>query len=425
MAKTVTVVFSTPFTDWRVMFDHMVPAHIARRVGWNHGFDTLQPGCRHFGRADGAAIGVGARPPSWSGIRSGGGLLPPSTDDRQCRDRSGGLDQRAGQLQPECGRSEVLRSAVTRGGVVAAQHPELGQALARPDATRVQCHLTGQCEARRPGRPLPTSSTARRCWTGRSVLSTRLWWSTRTTWPSRPQANYHQSSAAGEYAVPDLATTDHSSRASVSTRTATATMLTTHGKPLTLRMAVETGRPVDQLGGWTDQRPVAQPPELLVVQSGRAAVRACRARPSANSYDMALVTCGWPVPTSRLRRPGSRTVWAGGLLRHPELEQVRRSAGGRHCSCRRPNPLTRYRAGHLRADRRPAVGPDGVTPAVPGAGLGGQRGPARESPVQSVGGRNPVEYPSGGRPSSPVLRPPADRRRGLERLHLIGHRRLG
>ncbi len=25
------------------MFDHMVPAHIAREVGWNHGFDTFNP----------------------------------------------------------------------------------------------------------------------------------------------------------------------------------------------------------------------------------------------------------------------------------------------------------------------------------------------------------------------------------------------
>src|SRR5664280_930961 len=41
--KTVTVVFSTPFTDWRVMFDHMVPAHIAMRVGWNSGFDLFDP----------------------------------------------------------------------------------------------------------------------------------------------------------------------------------------------------------------------------------------------------------------------------------------------------------------------------------------------------------------------------------------------
>ena len=41
--KTVTVTFSTPYTDWRVLFDHMVPAHIARAVGWNHGFDTFNP----------------------------------------------------------------------------------------------------------------------------------------------------------------------------------------------------------------------------------------------------------------------------------------------------------------------------------------------------------------------------------------------
>lgn len=41
--KTVTVVFSTPFTDWRTLFSGMVPAHIAERVGWNHGFDTFNP----------------------------------------------------------------------------------------------------------------------------------------------------------------------------------------------------------------------------------------------------------------------------------------------------------------------------------------------------------------------------------------------
>ncbi|MGH9079271.1 MAG: ABC transporter family substrate-binding protein [Acidimicrobiales bacterium] len=41
--RTVTVSFSTPFTDWRVMFDHLVPAHIARRVGWNRGFDAFNP----------------------------------------------------------------------------------------------------------------------------------------------------------------------------------------------------------------------------------------------------------------------------------------------------------------------------------------------------------------------------------------------
>jgi peptide/nickel transport system substrate-binding protein len=41
--KTVTVVFTRPFTDWRLLFRGMVPAHIATRVGWNHGFDTFDP----------------------------------------------------------------------------------------------------------------------------------------------------------------------------------------------------------------------------------------------------------------------------------------------------------------------------------------------------------------------------------------------
>lgn len=41
--KTVTVVFGTPFTDWRTLFSNMVPAHIAEQVGWNHGFQTFNP----------------------------------------------------------------------------------------------------------------------------------------------------------------------------------------------------------------------------------------------------------------------------------------------------------------------------------------------------------------------------------------------
>jgi peptide/nickel transport system substrate-binding protein len=42
--KTVTVVFRTPFADWTSLFDDLLPAHIAERVGWNHGFDHFDPG---------------------------------------------------------------------------------------------------------------------------------------------------------------------------------------------------------------------------------------------------------------------------------------------------------------------------------------------------------------------------------------------
>ncbi|HEX4244089.1 MAG TPA: ABC transporter substrate-binding protein, partial [Acidimicrobiales bacterium] len=41
--KTVTVLFGTPFTDWRTLFSNMVPAHIAEQVGWNTGFQSFNP----------------------------------------------------------------------------------------------------------------------------------------------------------------------------------------------------------------------------------------------------------------------------------------------------------------------------------------------------------------------------------------------
>ncbi len=36
--KTVTVKFATPYADWQGLFTNIVPAHIARTVGWNTGF---------------------------------------------------------------------------------------------------------------------------------------------------------------------------------------------------------------------------------------------------------------------------------------------------------------------------------------------------------------------------------------------------
>ncbi len=35
---TVTVKFANPFADWKSLFINIVPAHIARTVGWNTGF---------------------------------------------------------------------------------------------------------------------------------------------------------------------------------------------------------------------------------------------------------------------------------------------------------------------------------------------------------------------------------------------------
>ncbi|MHB8440005.1 MAG: ABC transporter family substrate-binding protein [Acidimicrobiales bacterium] len=40
--KTVTVVFSSPFADWKSLFGNIVPAHKAATVGWNTGFNNYQ-----------------------------------------------------------------------------------------------------------------------------------------------------------------------------------------------------------------------------------------------------------------------------------------------------------------------------------------------------------------------------------------------
>jgi peptide/nickel transport system substrate-binding protein len=41
--KTVTIVFSRTYGDWQSLWSHIVPAHLAQKVGWNSGFDKGDP----------------------------------------------------------------------------------------------------------------------------------------------------------------------------------------------------------------------------------------------------------------------------------------------------------------------------------------------------------------------------------------------
>jgi peptide/nickel transport system substrate-binding protein len=41
--KTATVVFSSPFADWKSLFWPLIPAHIAEKVGFNNGFQNFGP----------------------------------------------------------------------------------------------------------------------------------------------------------------------------------------------------------------------------------------------------------------------------------------------------------------------------------------------------------------------------------------------
>ena len=41
--RTVTVVFKTPFADWRMLFANLLPAHIMEKAGWNPSCTTVSP----------------------------------------------------------------------------------------------------------------------------------------------------------------------------------------------------------------------------------------------------------------------------------------------------------------------------------------------------------------------------------------------
>jgi peptide/nickel transport system substrate-binding protein len=41
--KTVTVVFTTPFADWRMLFANLLPAHVLARTGWDPTCTTVDP----------------------------------------------------------------------------------------------------------------------------------------------------------------------------------------------------------------------------------------------------------------------------------------------------------------------------------------------------------------------------------------------
>jgi peptide/nickel transport system substrate-binding protein len=71
--RTVTVVFRTPFADWTSLFDDLLPAHVATRVGWNHGFDHYDPAVlvsggpwRVLSWTPGSQIVLGRNPKWWS-----------------------------------------------------------------------------------------------------------------------------------------------------------------------------------------------------------------------------------------------------------------------------------------------------------------------------------------------------------------------
>ena len=287
--RTVTVVFARPFADWRVLFDHMVPAHIARKVGWNTGFSTFDPavdlsaGPLLVKSVVGGDTALLVRNPSWWGTRS---VLTSVLVSSGQTDTSwiGPLATTNGAVsEPGQFTLSALDSVSSLPNAQSSVHPSLNFLSLEFDVkSSVGSHVAAR------------QAIAHAI--DRTALLNRLF---GTVDPSLAinqdhlavawQTSYAPSTAAGEYSAPDLDTTDSLLRSLGYTRDPGAGYLDAAGRPFVVRMAVEQGDPwIDEAAtGVEAQLRAAGIAVVPVPVQGRAGLAAAAA---ADAYDLALVT---------------------------------------------------------------------------------------------------------------------------------------
>jgi peptide/nickel transport system substrate-binding protein len=286
--KTVTVVFSKPYTDWRDLFDHMVPAHIARRVGWNGGFasfdaaDDLSAG-PYVLRSVTADQAVLVRNPKWWGT--------PAVLDRVTVDVA--PDQQAWTSALAHGNETVVQpESFDLNGLNAVSSLPNSQSEVKPSLSFYDLEFNVTTA--------PTDHAATRQAVAHVIDRTALLGHTFASLDpalvvdqdhlaAPSQSSYTASSAAGEYATPDLATTDTLLRSVGYHKNGVGQYVDAAGKPLTLRMAVETGDPwIESVAvQLTQQLHAAGITVVPVLVAGTAGLAQAVLN---NSYDMALVT---------------------------------------------------------------------------------------------------------------------------------------
>jgi peptide/nickel transport system substrate-binding protein len=241
--KTVTVVFTTPFTDWRVMFDHMVPAHIARKVGWNHGFDTFDPsevlsaGPMVLQSVSSTSRAVLVRNPRWWGtpavLHQVSVVVAPTQ-----RAWTGSLARsNLAVAQPTGFDLNSLNVVSSMPNTQSAVHSSLTmyELVFNITSPVVEKQAARQAVAHALDR---TALLARTFGTIEPDLVIN-----QDHLALASQPNYASSSAAGEYTTHDLITTDRLLRSIGYHQDPTGDYLDASGAQLTIRMAVETGDP--------------------------------------------------------------------------------------------------------------------------------------------------------------------------------------
>jgi peptide/nickel transport system substrate-binding protein len=286
--RTVTVVFTSPFTDWRVLFNHMVPAHIARKVGWNTGFASFDPATvlsagpmiLQSVSADGTA--VLARNPSWWGTKSV--LSGVTVSDRQ---------DDPSWIGPLATSNDAVSQpgSFTLGSLDSVTSLPNSQSAVKPSLSMLSLEFNVKS-------PVGSRQSARQAIAhalDRTALLNTLFGSIDPSLTVNDdhlavagQTSYTASTAAGEYATQDLATTERL-LGGLGYDKVGGLYVDAAGRPLTVRMAVQGGDP------WIDATASAVEAQLrtagiTVVPVPVAGTAGMAVAAAADAYDMALVT---------------------------------------------------------------------------------------------------------------------------------------
>ncbi len=287
--KTVTVVFSAPFTDWRVMFSDMVPAHIASRVGWNHGFDTFDPaidlsaGPLMLKSVSSEGTAVLVRNPKWWGVPSVLDKVTVKVAQDQAAWTRALSDDNQAVAQP-------TRFDLGSLGTVSSLPNTQSEVKPSLDLLELDFNVDTAVTFRTVAREAIAHAI------NRTVLLEQTFGSidpalviNQDHLAVASQPGYNQSSASGEYSVEDLAATDRLMKSIGYHKDPKGYYADGAGKRLMVRMAVESGDP------WIDQ--VAEEITTQLRHAGFDVVtfpvdgtEGMEAASATNSYDMALVT---------------------------------------------------------------------------------------------------------------------------------------
>ncbi len=308
------MVFATPFTDWRILFDHMVPAHIARKVGWNTGFATFDPavdvsaGPLLVSSVSAAGTAVLVRNPSWWGTPRCWPRSPSPTPDP------------ASWIGPLATTDTAVSQprSFTLASLDAASALPNSQSTIHPSLTLQSLDFDVQFDhgSHAAARQAIAHAVDRTRLAGQAVRLGRPVTGGERQPPGGCLAELVRSiDGGGEYDQPDPASTDKLLGTLGYTKGPDGRYVDAAGKPLMVRMAVEEGDP------WIDATAAALVAQLkaagiTVTPLPVAGAAGLAAAVATDAYDMALVTrMSSPFPSA------TRAWYSNTTSRHGASDQ--------------------------------------------------------------------------------------------------------